>query len=211
MIVKKFPNSSLYPNGYSVVFLRHVDPVESLRRVVGNTFHLVHLARHEAEVIKMIGEDIEPEDVPDLCLDDLDAADMLRTDGPLLRAGVYEDWSFIIEAEGSYIAKDEALVTLSCGTVALSARVSETTSSWIAYAEDGVTLSSFDPLFSEYDYGARPDILAERTGYREAIANGDRSESFENAFRRIQQVLGCDPPEGVDAARLLAVRIANGY
>ncbi|WP_143674536.1 MULTISPECIES: DUF6461 domain-containing protein [Streptomyces] len=206
-----FPNSQLYGTGYCALFVRGIPPTELLSRVSGGEIHPIPLNRLEADAIKAFGEDIDEGDVPGLNVDELHSSGILDNSGPLLRAGTHGDWSFAIESEGPYLASDEILKSVSRGTVALSARLSETGSTWISYAENGEILSSFDPLFPEHDYGKHPATLEELTAYREAIDSGDRSESYENAMRKIQQELQCAAPQETDAASLLAVRIAGGY
>ncbi|MFD4170758.1 DUF6461 domain-containing protein [Streptomyces albidoflavus] len=206
-----FPNSRLYENGYCAILAREIKPSEILARVSGRDFRPLCLNRFEAEAIKAFGEDIDETDVPDLDLDELHSNGFLDDSGPLLRAGTHDDWSFVIESEGAYLASEGLLEAASRNTVALSARVSETGSTWISYAENGEILSSFDPLFPEYDSGSRPSVLEELTHYREAISGGARAESFGNALRKIQKELNCAIPQEADAHRLLAVRIAGVY
>jgi hypothetical protein len=206
-----FPNSQLYGTGYCALFVRGVSPTELLTRVSGGEIQPVLVTRLEADAVKALGEDIDEDDVPELNVDELHSSGMLDNSGPLLRAGTHNNWSFVIESEGPYLASDEILAAASRDTVALSARLSETGSTWISYAENSEILSSFDPLFPQHDYGKRPATLEELTGFREAIDSGDRSEAYENAVRKIQQELQCAVPQEADAGRLLAVRIAGGY
>ncbi|MDQ1033098.1 hypothetical protein QF035_010680 [Streptomyces umbrinus] len=206
-----FPNSQLYRTGYCALFVRGVSPTELLTRVSGGEIQPVLVTRLEADAVKALGEDIDEDDVPELNVDELHSSGMLDNSGPLLRAGTHNNWSFVIESEGPYLASDEILAAASRDTVALSARLSETGSTWISYAENSEILSSFDPLFPQHDYGKRPATLEELTGFREAIDSGDRSEAYENAVRKIQQELQCAVPQEADAGRLLAVRIAGGY
>ncbi|MFJ4833607.1 DUF6461 domain-containing protein [Streptomyces sp. NPDC088747] len=201
----------LYGTGYCVLFVRGIEPAELLAKLAGTQIQSIHLTRMEAEAIRAFGEEIDEEDIPDLDLEVLRSYGMLDNSGPLLRAGTQGGWSFVIESEGPYLAKEEILKATSHGTVALSASLSEAMSAWISYAENGEILSSFDPLFPEHDYGKNPSILDELTGYRQAIDSGDRSEAYENALRKIQQKMECAPPQEADAARLLSVRIAGGY
>ncbi len=123
-------------------------------------------------MIKALGEDIEADDVPELDLDELEATGILDNSGPLLRAGTHQNWSFVVESEGPYLAGDSVLESASIGTVAFCARLSETGSSWISYAENGDVLSSFDPLYPDRDYGKRPEVLDRLTGHRDAIESG---------------------------------------
>ncbi|MGW3653641.1 DUF6461 domain-containing protein [Streptomyces sp. NPDC000878] len=206
-----FPNSQLYETGYCALFARGISPAELLNRVSGGEIHPIPLTRLEADAVKAFGEDIDEADVPGLDVDDLHSSGILDNSGPLLRAGAHGDWSFAIESEGSYLARDEILQSVSRGTVALSTRLSETGSKWISYAEGGEIFSSFDPLFPQHDYGKNPAVLEELTAYREAIDSGDRSESYENAIRKIQRELQCAVPQETDAASLLAVRVAGKY
>ncbi|MFD7647164.1 DUF6461 domain-containing protein [Streptomyces albidoflavus] len=206
-----FPNSQLYGTGYCAILARGISPAEILARVSGRDFHPIYLNRFEAEIIKALGEDIDEADIPDLDLDELHSNGFLEDSGPLLRAGVHDDWSFVIESEGPYLASEKLLKTASRDTVALSARVTETGSTWISYAENGEILSSFDPLFPEYDSGSHPSALDELTHHREAIRRGERSDSFENALRAIQKELHCAIPQEVDALRLISTRIAGVY
>ncbi|MDX2546914.1 DUF6461 domain-containing protein [Streptomyces sp. WI04-05B] len=206
-----FPNSQLYETGYCALFVKEISPAELLSRVSGREIRPIPLNRLEADAVKAFGEDIDEGDVPGLNVDDLHSSGILDNSGPLLRAGAHGDWSFVIESEGPYLARDEILQSVSHGTVALSTRLSETGSTWISYAEDGEILSSFDPLFPQHDYGKNPATLEELTAYREAIDSGDRSESHVNAIRKIQQELRCTVPQEADATSLLAVRIAGGY
>ncbi|MEU5958764.1 DUF6461 domain-containing protein [Streptomyces sp. NPDC047525] len=206
-----FPNSQLYETGYCALFVKGVSPAELLARVAGGQIHPIFLNRLEAEAVKALGEDIEEEDLPDLNLDELHTSGVLDNSGPLLRAGAHDHWSFIIESEGPYLAGEEILEAVSRSTVALSLRLSETSSAWISYAENQEILSSFDPLFPEHDYGKRTEVLDALTGYREVIENGERSEAYENAIRKIQRELHCAVPAEADAGRLLAIRIAGVY
>lgn len=211
MSISIFPNSQLYGTGYCAFFVRGISPTELLTRVSGREIQPVPLTRLEADAIKALGEDIDEDDVPELNTDELNSSGMLQNSGPLLRAGTHGDWSFVVESEGPYLASDEILASVSRDTVALSVRVSEAGSTWISYAENSEILSSFDPLFPQHDYGKRPATLEELTGFREAIDSGDRSEAYENAFRKIQQELQCAMPQEADAAKLLAVRVAGVY
>ncbi|MFJ4378164.1 DUF6461 domain-containing protein [Streptomyces albidoflavus] len=204
-----FPNSQLYETGYCVIFARGVNPAEILARVSGQEVFQFHLNRIEAEAIKALGEDIEEEDVPDLNLEELYENGILNNSGPLLRAGTYNEWSFAIESEGPYLAGDRLLRTASRDTEAICARVSETGSKWISYAERGEILSSFDPLFPQYDYGSRPSTLGGLTNYQEAISRGDRADSFENAFRKIQHALNCAVPQRMRLVRERGTRRAE--
>lgn len=207
-----FPNSQLYGTGYCALFVRGISPAELLTRVSGREIQPVPLTRLEVDAVKApLGEDIDEDDVPELNVDELHSSGMLGNSGPLLRAGTHNDWSFVIESEGPYLASDEIIAAASRDTVALSARLSETGSTWISYAENSEILSSFDPLFPQHDHGKRPATLEELTGFREAIDSGNRSEAYENAVRKIQQELQCAVPQEADAARLLAVRVAGGY
>jgi hypothetical protein len=208
---KIFPNSQPYDTGYCVLFVRDISPADLLSALSEGDAPQILLNRLEADAIKMFGEDIEDVDVPDLDVEELRSSGMLDNSGPLLRAGTHNNWAFVIEAEGAYLAKDELLTFVSRSTTALSARLSETGSTWIAYAENGEILSSFDPLFPDQDYGKRPAALEELTGYREAIRTGDRAEAYENALRKIQKELQCNPLQEADTPRLLAVRIPGVY
>jgi hypothetical protein len=204
-----FPNSQLYETGYCVLFARNVPPIDLLSRVTGDAVAPVALNRMEAEIIQGLGEELEEEDVPELRLEELLNDGLLDSSGPLVRSGTYGDWSFVIESSGSYLARDEVISETSRGTITLSLR--ETGSTWIAYAENGEILSSFDPLFPEQDYGKRPGTLADITAFRQALDAGDRSQSYEIAKRKVQEVLGCAMPQEVDEARLLSVRIPGVY
>lgn len=210
MSMEAFPSTLLYEFGYCAIFAKDVSPAALLARASGGETRPVGLSRTEAEIIIERGEDVDEEDLPDQDLEDLHAAGMFD-DGPLLRAGSHGDWSFMIEPEGPYLADDEILKAVSKGTVALAMRESASGSSWIAYAENGDILSSFDPLFPDQDYGTQPRVLEERTGHREAIRAGQRADAFPNAVRKIQQELGCIIPPEADAGRLLAIRIAGSY
>ncbi|MFF4309636.1 DUF6461 domain-containing protein [Streptomyces sp. NPDC001507] len=204
-----FPNSQLYDTGYCVIFTKHVPPADLLSRVAGRAVTQLSLNRLEAEIIEAQGEEIEEEDVPELDLDEIRDGGFLDSSGPLVRCGTHGDWSFVVETSGSYLARDEVISAVSQGTVALSLR--ETGSTWIAYAEYGTILSSLDPLFPEHDYGKRPEVLANLSGFRTALDAGDRSDAYEIARRRIQEALGCAMPQEVDDARLLAARIPDVY
>ncbi|MGW7825122.1 DUF6461 domain-containing protein [Streptomyces puniciscabiei] len=204
-----FPNLQLYDNGYCVIFAKNVSPVDLLSRAAGHAVTTVPLSRMEAELIQAVGEEIEEEDVPEVNFDTLLNGGFLDSSGPLIRSGTYHDWSFVIESSGSYLARDEVLSAVSHRTTALSLR--ETGSAWIAYAEHGEILSSFDPLFPEQEYGKRPEVLAELTGFQVTVGAGDGSHSYEVAMRKIQEGLGCAMPQEVDDARLLAARIPGVY
>ncbi|MFI5689903.1 DUF6461 domain-containing protein [Streptomyces sp. NPDC051636] len=204
-----FPNSQLYDAGYCVIFARHILPADLLSRVAGRAVIPLSLNRLEAEIIQAQGEEIEEEDVPEFDLDALRRGGFLDLSGPLVRSGTHNDWSFVVEPYGSYLARDEVISTVSQGTTALSLR--EIGSTWIAYAENGTLLSSFDPLFPEQDYGKRPEVLANLSGFRAAVDAGDRSDAYEIARRSIQEGLGCAMPQEVDDARLLTARIPGVY
>ncbi|MDF4253803.1 DUF6461 domain-containing protein [Streptomyces sp. WMMB303] len=209
--MKLLPNSELYDTGYCALFVRRISPADILSRISGDECRAVLVDRMEAEAIKMAGEDLEEEDVPELDIDELRSSGMICADGPLLRAGTHEDWCFVIESEGPYLAKQEIIRSVSRGAVALSALKSETGITWISYAEDEEILSSFDPLLPQCDTGLRPDVLDNITGYREAIERGAPAKAHQNALRKIQYELGCAVPQEADAPRLLAVRIPGGY
>ncbi|MEU3491226.1 DUF6461 domain-containing protein [Streptomyces massasporeus] len=206
-----FPNRQLYQFGYCAVFAKGVAPAELLARVGGEGLHPVALTRTETAHIEALGEDIDEDVVPDVTLDQLQDSGVLASDGPVLRAGEHDGWSFVIEPEGSYLAADDILKSVSQGTVALSLRDSESGSCWVSYAEDGEILSSFDPLFPESDYGTRPEVLEQLTGHGAAISNGDRADAYANAVRAIQQRLQCTVPQEADESRLLTIKIADAY
>ncbi|MEV7152749.1 DUF6461 domain-containing protein [Streptomyces sp. NPDC093084] len=118
-----------------------------------------------------------------------------------MRAGSHDEWSFVIEAETTYLAADAVLPAISHGTAALSLREPESGATWIAYAENGDVLNSFDPLYPDTDYGRNPDRLEQLTGYREAINNGERADAFISAARTNQQQLRCTiPPRPMPAS-----------
>ncbi|GAA2281313.1 hypothetical protein GCM10010234_18090 [Streptomyces hawaiiensis] len=206
-----FPNRVLYQLGYCAVFAKGLDPAELLVRAGGEDLHPVGLTRTETAHIEALGEDIDEHDVPDVDFEQLQDSGVLASDGPLLRAGEHEGWSFVIEPEGSYLAADDIVKSVSRETVALSLRASESGSCWISYAEDGEILSSFDPLFPDNDYGARPGVLERLTGHVAAINTGDRADAYANAVRAIQQPLQCTVPAEADTRRLLTIKIADGY
>ncbi|MFE6338760.1 DUF6461 domain-containing protein [Streptomyces sp. NPDC057798] len=210
MSMEIFPNTLLYEFGYCAIFAKGIAPADLLARATDGDTQPVTLSRVEADVIVARGEDADEEDLPDQDLDALYAAGLFD-DGPLLRAGSHGGWSFVIEAEGPYLADDEVLKAVSEGTVALAVRESESGSTWICYAENGDLLSSFDPLFPDQDYGTQPQVLEELTGHVEAIRAGQRPDAFTNAVGKIRQALHCTVPPEADAGPLLAVRIAGGY
>ncbi|MGW1537413.1 DUF6461 domain-containing protein [Streptomyces aureus] len=153
MSTDNFPNTRLYPTGCCAIFAKNITPGELLARAAGRTLQPTPIGREEADTITMLDEDITEDDLPDLDPDDLQAAGLLDADGPLLRAGTYGDWFFAVESEGPYLADAEVLKAVSRGTTALSACELESGPSWIAYAENGECLSSFDPLFPDDDHG----------------------------------------------------------
>ncbi|MFC8996305.1 DUF6461 domain-containing protein [Streptomyces rochei] len=206
-----FPNSRLYDTGYCVLFVKDVEPDALLSRIIESNATPLLINRDEAEAIKALGEEIEAEDVPGLDVEELETTGMLDNSGPLLRAGAYQGWSFVIESEGSYLAGDAVLKLASAGAIAYCARLSATGASWISYAENSEILSSFDPLFVDRDYGKQPEVLDRLTGHRAAVVSGDRAEAYENALRQIQERLGCLIPAGVDTGRLSAVRVPGQY
>lgn len=206
-----FPNTRLYPTGYCVIFAKNITPGELLARAAGRTLQPTPIGREEADTITMLDEDISEDDLPDLDPDALQAAGLLDADGPLLRAGQYGDWSFAVESEGPYLADVEVLRTVSRGTTALSACELESGSSWIAYAENGVCLSSFDPLFPDDEHGTDPSRLEQLTNFRQALSSGERADAFENALQKIQQELRCTVLPETDAGRMSAIRISGAY
>ncbi|MER7479095.1 DUF6461 domain-containing protein [Streptomyces sp. NPDC126510] len=211
MSIDIFPNRRLYQFGYCAVLARGVTPADLLARVGGEGLHAVALTRTETALIEALGEDIDEGDVPEAEFDRLRDSGVLAGDGPVLRAGTHNGWSFVIEPEGSYLAADDIAKSVSRETVALSLRDSESGSCWISYAEDGEILSSFDPLFPHNDYGTRPAVLDRLTGHVAAIHNGDRADAYMNAVRAIQQRLRCTVPQEADESRLLTIRIEGGY
>lgn len=206
-----FPNRELYQFGYCAVFARGITPAELLARAAGEGLHLVALTRTEAARIEALGEDTDEDDVPDVDFEQLQDSGVLASDGPVLRAGEHDGWSFVIEPESSYLAADDLVKSVSRETVALSLRDSESGSCWISYAEDGEILSSFDPLFPDSDYGTRPEVLERLTGHVAATNSGDRADAYANAVRAIQQRLQCTVPPEADERRLLTIKIADGY
>ncbi|GHD35735.1 hypothetical protein GCM10010313_83380 [Streptomyces violarus] len=206
-----FPNRQLYQFGYCAVFAKGVAPAELLARVGGEGLHPVALTRTESALIEALGADVDEDDVPEVDFDQLHDSGVLASEGPVLRAGEHDGWSFVIEPEGSYLAADDILKSVSRETVALSLRDSESGSCWISYAEDGEILSSFDPLFPGSDYGTRPEVLEQLTGHVAAINDGDRVDAFANAVGAIQQRLQCMVPQEADEIRLLTIKIADGY
>jgi hypothetical protein len=206
-----FPNRQLYQFGYCAVFVRGIDPAELLARAGGEDLHPVALTRTEAARIEAFGEDIDEDDVPEVEFEQLQDSGVLAGDGPVLQAGEHNGWSFVIEPEGSYLAADDMVRSVSSQTVALSLRDSESGSCWISYAEDGEIVSSFDPLFPGSDYGTRPELLERLTGHVAAINTGDRADAYANAVRAIQQRLQCTVPPEADERRLLTIKIADGY
>jgi hypothetical protein len=206
-----FPNRQLYEFGYCAIFVKNVEPVELLERSGGHAVRPIALTRSEVLDIEAFGEDVSEGDVPGVDFDQLQGAGIIGGDGTLVRAGAFGDWSFAIEGEGSYLAGDSVLESVSRGTAAFSVRDSESGSCWISYAENGDILSSFDPLFPRNDYGKRPEVLERLTGHVEVIENGDRAESYSNAVQAIQRALRCSVPQEVDEGRLLTVRIPEGH
>ncbi|MFG3257314.1 DUF6461 domain-containing protein [Streptomyces sp. NPDC048172] len=209
--MKLLPNSDLYDTGYCALFVRGTSPEALLAGIAGDAYHPVQLDRMEAEMIKMAGEDLEDDDVPELDFDELCDSGMICDEGPLLRAGTHDGWCFAIESEGPYLAREEIIRAASRGTVALLALRVETGLTWISYAEDGEILSSFDPLLPHYDNGSRPDVLDSITGYRQAIERRGSMGAHDSALRKIQHALGCAVPQEADEPRLLAIRIPGGY
>src|SRR5690242_17751538 len=104
MSTEIFPNTRLYQTGYCVIFAKNITPDELLDRAGGGGLQPTPVSREEADTITMLDEDISEDDLPDLDTDHLQAAGLLDGDGPLLRAGAYGDWSFVIESEGPYLA-----------------------------------------------------------------------------------------------------------
>ncbi|MFG2434620.1 DUF6461 domain-containing protein [Streptomyces sp. NPDC048508] len=206
-----FPNSDLYETGYCVIFVQGISPMDVLCRIPHRRSRAVELDRSELEAIKALGAEVEQGDISEVNLDELERSGILHSNGPLLRAGRYGDWAFVVESEGPFLAKEEILKAVSGGTAALFAQMSETAAAWISYAEDGEILSSFDPLFPDSDYGKWPAILDGLTGYRKAIDSGERADAYENALRKIQEALKCAVSPAVDAVRLPTVRVADGY
>ncbi|WP_405656955.1 DUF6461 domain-containing protein [Streptomyces sp. RK9] len=209
MSATTFPNSHLYEFGYCVIFAKGISPTELLARVAGEDKTPTPLSRAEADAIQQLGEDLEEGDIPGLDLDELRDSGMLDNDHTLLRAGSHGDWAFAVEAVGLYLAEDEILESASRGTAALSVTLSDSTAGWIAYAQDGEILSSFDPLFPEQDHGTNPQVLEDLTGYREAIAGGERADSYESALHKIQRELRCAVPQAADEASMPAVRVVE--
>ncbi|PTM98221.1 hypothetical protein C7821_103435 [Streptomyces sp. VMFN-G11Ma] len=205
-----FPNMRLYPFGYCAIFVKGASPTELLARAAGTSAQPIALSRAEADIITMRGDDIGADDLPGLDTDGLREAGLLEGHGTVLRAGRHGDWSFAVEAEGVHLAADEILAAMSRDTVALSLRESDSGSSWIAYAEDGDILSSFDPLFPDDDYGNNTARLEQLTRYREAISGGQRADAFVNAVRAIQHALRCTVPAELDEHRMPAIGIADG-
>ncbi|MEU0248332.1 DUF6461 domain-containing protein [Streptomyces sp. NPDC006235] len=206
-----FPNRQLYQFGYCAIFARGIAPAELLARTGGEDLHPVGLTRTEAARIEALGEDIDEDDVPEVDFELLRDSGVLGSDGPVLRAGEHGDWLFVIEPEGSYLAADDIVKSVSRETVALSLRDSESGSCWISYAEDGEIVSSFDPLFPDSDYGTRPEVLDRLTSHVAAINTGDRADAYANAVRAIQQQMQCTVPPEADERRLLTIKIADGY
>ncbi|MEU1106652.1 DUF6461 domain-containing protein [Streptomyces tibetensis] len=206
-----FPNRQIYQFGYCAVFARGIAPAELLARAGGGALRPVVLTRTQADHIEALGEDIDEDDVPEVDFDQLQDSGVLASDGPVLRAGEHDGWAFVIESEGSYLAADDVVKSVSRETVALSLRDSESGSCWISYAEDGEIISSFDPLFPDSDHGARPEVLEQLTGHVAAINNGDRADAYANAVRAIQRRLQCTVPPEADESRVLMIKIADGY
>ncbi|MFJ8798552.1 DUF6461 domain-containing protein [Streptomyces sp. NPDC102487] len=211
MSAEIFPNSNLYETGYCVILVRDISPEEALSRIPYSKSGLIGLDRNDFDAIKALGSDVDQDDVPQVNINDLESSGILDSNGPLLRAGSYASWAFMIEPEGPFLAKEEVLKAVSRETTALSVQLSETAAAWISYAEDGEILSSFDPLFPDSDYGTRPTALENLTGYRAAIDAGERADAYENALRQIQESLQCALPATVDAGRLPSVRVDDEY
>ncbi|MFD7677098.1 DUF6461 domain-containing protein [Streptomyces sp. NPDC060187] len=206
-----FPNSHLYETGYCVIFVREVSPMDAISRIPYAKTDVVYLDRSELEAIKALGNEVDQDDVPGVNIDDLESSGIMDSSGPLLRAGSHAAWTFIVEPEGPFLAKEEVLQAVSRETSALLAQMSETAAAWISYAQDGEILSSFDPLFPGSDYGKQPAALEGLTGYRKAIDGGERADAYENCLRQIQKSLGCAMPTTVDAVKLPSVRVPDGY
>lgn len=81
----------------------------------------------------------------------------------------------MIGPEGFYLAADGILTSVFRESVALSLQNSESGFCWISYFEDCEIFSSFDPLFPDGDYGARPGVLEQFTGRVAAVNAGDRA------------------------------------
>ncbi|MGW7244598.1 DUF6461 domain-containing protein [Streptomyces sp. NPDC054804] len=209
MDTETFPNTQLYQFGYCAIFAKGMSPGELLSRAAGAPVQPTAVSRADAETITMLGADITEDDLPGLDADALREAGLLEGHSTLLRAGSQGDWSFVIEAESTYLAADAVLSAISHGTAALSLREIESGSSWIAYAENGDVLNSFDPLYPDTDYGKNPGRLEQLTGYREAIDNGERADAFISAARTIQHQLRCAVPPEADAGQMLAIGVAD--
>ncbi|MEU5833072.1 DUF6461 domain-containing protein [Streptomyces diacarni] len=208
--MRLLPNRELYDTGYCALFVRGMSPTGLLCEITGQKCPPVFLDRMEAEMIKMTGEDLEEDDVPELDIEELRYSGICA-EGPLVRAGTYGDWCYAIESDGPYLAKKEVIRSVSRGTVALSAFKGETGPAWISYAENGEILSSFDPALPHIDSGSRPDVLDRITGHREAIERSDSDGSPDSVLGKIQHELGCAVPQEADSPRLLAIRIPGGY
>ncbi|MFJ8896900.1 DUF6461 domain-containing protein [Leifsonia sp. NPDC102414] len=206
-----FPNSNLYETGYCAIFVRAISPTEALSRIPYDKSEVVELDRSELDAIKELGTEVGPDDLPGVDFDSLESSGILDPRGPLLRSGSHAGWTFIVEPEGPFLAKEKVLKAVSRGTSALLAQMSETAAAWVSYAEDGEILSSFDPLFPDSDFGMQPAILEGLTGHRRAIDSGERADAYENSLRKIQESLGCAMPAAVDSLRLPSVRVPDGY
>ncbi|MFE1443217.1 DUF6461 domain-containing protein [Streptomyces sp. NPDC058739] len=205
-----FPNRELYQFGYCALFARGIAPADLLVRVGGEGLQPVALTHTEIAHIEALGEELGLDDVPEVDFDRLAASGVLAGDGPLLRAGEHDGWSFVIEPDGPYLAADDIVKSASLEAVAFSLRDGET-GAWITYAEYGEILSSFDPLFPDSDYGTRPEVLEQLAGHLAAIDTGDRDDAYTNAVRAIRQRLRCTVPPEADERPLLTIKIADGY
>lgn len=142
---------------YCVTFARGLDEQEMLRRFGGDPSHALLLPFQDERLWKQFG--------PTVHRDGLSVA--LEYGPPCVQVGVCDGWAFAIESFSGESERSEVLRAVSVGTVVVSVSyVSAKAIATFSYAEDGVLVAQFDPLYLSSDPSDEDDPL-------EIILDGD--------------------------------------
>lgn len=192
-----------YSEGHAVTLTRGISPQEALDTLAGHAVATTPLTYLEAEAIELSEDGFPDHAFPELDIEVLEAAGM-HGPGHVVRAGRSGDWAFTIQDLGGISAGEWAVEALSRGTCTLGLTRTQA-SSWILYAEDGVVLSSYDPLFPERDYGTAPLALAGIAG--PYSGDGDPPDPYAARLRWLERGLRTGIPEWEGDMRLIAARV----
>lgn len=135
--VRWLPGS--YPQGFSVVFARGLEPRELLLRMGCSPGSISPMTREDAEQLELNGLDVEGAEY-------------------VIRSGALGGWAYALQSWGARALEEGVIAETSAGSEVV-VLVSTETVPWIAYAVDGQEICSFDPTMPGTRYGGEPDRL----------------------------------------------------